>query len=198
MSDGDSRPTLLEDIETLHRSLRELESVKSYVHVIEHALKLRFVLWSIATKLCIKLCCSESAVQQIRNSLPVITESSITEYQALQDFLSNVSKGCSQVEDGAGPQALQLLSFLDKVRDKTWTDMKGVLSVWVVTICLFTKAKSYVFGRRSLLAASEKLKWPMPVEYASASLDDRKAFEAAFLNLLQLQQMQVWFFWWCV
>jgi len=44
MSDGDSRPTLLEDIETLHRSLRELESVKSYVHVIEHALKLRFVL----------------------------------------------------------------------------------------------------------------------------------------------------------
>lgn len=36
-------PTLLEDLETLHRSLKELESVKGYVQVVEHALKLRCV-----------------------------------------------------------------------------------------------------------------------------------------------------------
>jgi hypothetical protein len=41
MSDGDSESTLLEDIETLHRNLKELQSVKGYVQVIEHALKLR-------------------------------------------------------------------------------------------------------------------------------------------------------------
>jgi hypothetical protein len=75
-----------------------------------------------------QLYCSESAVQQIRASPSFITESSVTEYQALQDFVSNVSNGCSQVEDGVGSQALQLVSFLDTVRDKTWTDMKGVLS----------------------------------------------------------------------
>lgn len=41
MSDGDRQSTLLEDIETLHRSLKELQSVKGYVKVIEYALKLR-------------------------------------------------------------------------------------------------------------------------------------------------------------
>jgi hypothetical protein len=41
MSDGDRQSTLLEDIETLHRSLKELQSVKGYVQIIEHALKLR-------------------------------------------------------------------------------------------------------------------------------------------------------------
>lgn len=44
-------------------------------------------------------------------------------------------------------------------------------------------------ANRELLAASEKLKWPMPVDYASATSDDRKAFEVAFLDLLKLQEM---------
>ena len=38
----EGRPTLLEDIETLHRDLTGLENVKGYVQIIEHALKLRF------------------------------------------------------------------------------------------------------------------------------------------------------------
>lgn len=41
--DDNRKPTLLEDIETLHRSLKELESVKGYVQVIQHGLQLRFV-----------------------------------------------------------------------------------------------------------------------------------------------------------
>lgn len=36
------RPTLLEDIETLHRNLKELESVKGYIQVVQHALKIRY------------------------------------------------------------------------------------------------------------------------------------------------------------
>jgi hypothetical protein len=40
----EGKPTLLEDIETLHRSLKELESVKGYVQVVEHALKIGYVL----------------------------------------------------------------------------------------------------------------------------------------------------------
>lgn len=43
LGDSDGTPTLLEDLETLHRSLKELESVKGYVQVIEHALRLRYV-----------------------------------------------------------------------------------------------------------------------------------------------------------
>jgi hypothetical protein len=50
MSEAESGPTLLEDIETLHRSLKEMESVKSYLQVVEHALKLRFVSWYIVSR----------------------------------------------------------------------------------------------------------------------------------------------------
>ena len=38
----DREPLLLEDLETLHRNLKELQSVKEYVQVIQHALKLRY------------------------------------------------------------------------------------------------------------------------------------------------------------
>ena len=37
-------PMLLEDLETLHRNLKELQSVKQYVQVIEHVLVLRWVI----------------------------------------------------------------------------------------------------------------------------------------------------------
>jgi hypothetical protein len=39
---GDS--TLYQDIDGLHRSLKELESVKGYVGIIKHALEMRFVM----------------------------------------------------------------------------------------------------------------------------------------------------------
>ncbi|KAL9715940.1 hypothetical protein Ac2012v2_000384 [Leucoagaricus gongylophorus] len=55
-SDDNDQPTLLEDVETLHRSLKELESVKSYVQVIQHGLKL-----------------SESAVSQAKSIASVST-----------------------------------------------------------------------------------------------------------------------------
>jgi hypothetical protein len=37
----DNSPTLLEDIETMHRALKELENVRSYVAVVERTLQLR-------------------------------------------------------------------------------------------------------------------------------------------------------------
>ena len=38
---GPSQPSLLEEIEALHRSLKELESVKAYVRVVHQATRLR-------------------------------------------------------------------------------------------------------------------------------------------------------------
>lgn len=129
MSKAESGPTLLEDIEALHRSLKELESVKGYVQVIEHALKLRYLPQNTIVRLILCLIKrSESAIQQIHASASSITEASVTEYQSLQDFVTTVTKSCSKVDDVAGKQTLQLVTFLDKIRDKTWTDMKGVLS----------------------------------------------------------------------
>ncbi|KAJ7139717.1 TIP-1 family-domain-containing protein [Mycena epipterygia] len=155
MSDGESESTLLEDIETLHRNLKELQSVKGYVQIIEHALKL-----------------SEAACDQIRSSPTTapFSYANVTEYQSLQEFVTKVSDACASVEDGAGKQTLNLVSFLEKIRDKCWADIKGSLSA-------------------ALLAASERLKWPMPVDYLAASPEDRKSFERAFGDLLKLQNI---------
>lgn len=38
---GDVKPTLLEELESLHRDLKELENVRNYVLMIERALRLR-------------------------------------------------------------------------------------------------------------------------------------------------------------
>jgi len=52
MSTGEE-PTLLEDIESLHRNLKELESVRGYVQIIAHALELRFVRSFCGSALCL-------------------------------------------------------------------------------------------------------------------------------------------------
>lgn len=43
----------------------------------------------------------------------------------------------------------------------------------------------------ALLAASEKLGWPMAVNYAKVASEDRTTFETAFRNLLKLQSLFV-------
>ena len=52
LSGPDEGPTLLEDLEALHRSLKELESVKGYVQVIERALRLGCVISFYIDNLC--------------------------------------------------------------------------------------------------------------------------------------------------
>lgn len=42
---------------------------------------------------------------------------------------------------------------------------------------------------RLMTAVSEKLGWPVKVDYPSAHVEDRKAFEAVFLDLLKLQDL---------
>lgn len=43
----------------------------------------------------------------------------------------------------------------------------------------------------ALLAASEKLGWPMAVNYAKVESEDRTTFETAFRNMLKLQSLLV-------
>ncbi|KAF8973689.1 TIP-1 family-domain-containing protein [Flammula alnicola] len=148
---ADREPLLLEDLETLHRNLKELQSVKQYVQVVEHVLKL-----------------SEEATEQVKKSTKVTAES-MRGYKTLQDYVATVVHSCSTVE-GPAQQTLNLVTFLETLRDKTWTDIKAVLSAILVT-------------------AAEKLGWPTPVEYVACPSSDRRAFESAFLNLLNLQSI---------
>ncbi|KAH8120467.1 TIP-1 family-domain-containing protein [Phellopilus nigrolimitatus] len=153
-SPGVSEPSLLEEIETLHRNLKELQSVKEYVQVIHRALQL-----------------SEDSVKNLQQASPSspITEASVADYVLLQELVTSIQRACTQVQSDTG-QDLKLLSFLKDLLDKTWIRIKDVLS-------------------SSLLSAAEKLHWPMPVDYAAASLESRKAFESAFANFLGLQEI---------
>lgn len=114
----------------------------------------------------------------------------MTEYQSLQEFVAKVSDACAGVEDGIGKQTLNLVLFLEKIRDKCWADIKGSLSAYVFR--LRRDFQHILFSYRSFLAASERLGWPMPVDYVAASPEDRKAFERAFRDLLKLQNMSVY------
>ncbi|KAK7468575.1 hypothetical protein VKT23_003079 [Stygiomarasmius scandens] len=153
--DGKGSSSLLQDIEVLHRNLTELEDVKGYVQVVEHALQL-----------------SESAVQQICSLSPSssITSVAITQFQQLQAFTLKVSTVCSTAADAAGKQTLNLVIFLNKLVERTWGNIKKAVS-------------------ESLLAAAEQLRWPMPVDYAAASQNERTSFERSFMSLLDLQKL---------
>ncbi|KAI0757326.1 RINT-1 family protein [Daedaleopsis nitida] len=112
VSEGtDEGSTLLEDLEALHRSLKELESVKGYVQVIQHALTL-----------------SEAAVEQVRGSDAV----KVSEYENLQAFVSSVETACSKVEDVASQPDLHILAFLENVVEQTWRNIKGVLATALI------------------------------------------------------------------
>jgi len=130
MSDEERKATLLEDIETLHRILKELQSVKGYVQIIEHALKLRYesIVIIYISELRLWYRNSELAAQQVRMSNSSTIISSVTEYKLLQEFVTKVSYSCSQVEGGVAQQTLQLVTFLERILDKTWADIKGTLS----------------------------------------------------------------------
>jgi hypothetical protein len=48
ISDERGKSTLLEEIEGMHRGLKELSTVRDYVQVIAHALALRFVVLPVS------------------------------------------------------------------------------------------------------------------------------------------------------
>ncbi|KAK0456418.1 TIP-1 family-domain-containing protein [Armillaria borealis] len=101
LSDANRSPTILEDIETLHRNLKELKSVKEYVQIIEHALNL-----------------SELAVQQISASSSVSNDS-VTQFRTLRAFVANSEKNGGR---------LGLVAFLERLQETTWSRMKAILS----------------------------------------------------------------------
>jgi hypothetical protein len=61
---------------------------------------------------------------------------SVTIFQDLQNFVENVATACTDVEDGNNGQKLHIVEYLEKVRDRTWMDMKGVVSRLVSYPCL--------------------------------------------------------------
>ncbi|KAH9050479.1 TIP-1 family-domain-containing protein [Lactarius hengduanensis] len=106
--------TLLEDLEAMHRSLREQESIKAYVQVIHRALQL-----------------SKAAVEETSPDGPI----TVSAYRSLQALVSAVKQGCSRVDDVTGGTgiSLRLLSFLEETCSGTWSKMRAVLFTALLT-----------------------------------------------------------------
>ncbi|KAI0823023.1 TIP-1 family-domain-containing protein [Trametes gibbosa] len=115
--------------------------------VIEHALRL-----------------SETAVEQVRSANSPL----VSEYENLQAFVTSVATACSKVEAVASQPDLHVVAFLNGVVERTWRDMRGVLT-------------------STLLEAAETLKWPLKVDYVITAPEHRRTFERAFKHLLKLQ-----------
>ena len=60
-----------------------------------------------------------------------MSSDSMTGYQALQGYVLNLVQSLSAVEEESSNQRLNLAKFLEQVRDKTWMDIKLVLSTLV-------------------------------------------------------------------
>jgi hypothetical protein len=126
-SDEQGKATLLEDIETLHRNLKELQTIKGYVQIIHRTLRLRYIFLLLFMGGLKKFFHSESAHLQFHSS-NTISFASLTEYKALQDFVDLVSQASAQVAINAGERPPQLIKFVEGIRNKTWEDFKSSLS----------------------------------------------------------------------
>jgi hypothetical protein len=70
---------------------------------------------------------SELSIAQFHSVEP-LSRASLTEYKSLNDFVSIVSQTSKQVETGTGEQRPRLVTFLEEIRDKTWSDIKNSLT----------------------------------------------------------------------
>ncbi|KAI6133315.1 TIP-1 family-domain-containing protein [Pisolithus croceorrhizus] len=90
----DNVPTLLEDIEVMHRTLKELQNVRAYVAVVQHGLAL-----------------------SLRSRSSPLSAASVSGFAALQSFTTDVTRTCRSTEDlSSSHGSLHLLSFLAKAR----------------------------------------------------------------------------------
>lgn len=80
---------------------------------------------------------SEAAVSQLRTSASPVSAASASVYGELHTFIDDVTRSCRAVEDiGSSHGSIHLISLLETVREKTWVDMKAVLSTYVFTNAL--------------------------------------------------------------
>ncbi|PVG00291.1 hypothetical protein CPB86DRAFT_805974 [Serendipita vermifera] len=154
---GIAQPTLLESLEDVHRKLNELEHVRQYVKVVQQGLKL-----------------SAAALEEFKQSSTDkhLAKNALSGFVALRDFVSKVSNLCgkSSAKPAPGEESdIGLVSFLESLRDRTWSDIKIILS-------------------QTLITYAETLKWPGEVDWNSAPPDIRQDFITAFLKLSKLQE----------
>ena len=140
MTSEGAEPSLLEEIETLHRNLKELESVKGYVQVIHRALQLRFdnCYGLQLTNTDCHVISSEQAIKNIEQltATTPLSEASLADFVLLQQLVDGMQQAYKQAKTSTG-QDIKLVSFLTDFVDKTWSRIKDVLFSCVYSPALF-------------------------------------------------------------
>ena len=64
-------------------------------------------------------------MEQVRKST-VVSSEALRSYKSLHEYVTTTVQHCAAVENGSR-QHLNLVTFLEALRDKTWRDLKSVL-----------------------------------------------------------------------
>jgi hypothetical protein len=112
----------------LQRSLRETESVRLYVKVIERVLILRLV-QSVVPVAKPNAGCREAALHHFEQNSThrQITQTSLLGYVQLQEFVENVKLAVGETPTPRTSETLGLLALAESLREQTWTNIKGKL-----------------------------------------------------------------------
>jgi len=66
----------------------------------------------------------------------MVSIESLRAYKSLHDYVTTTTQHWASVENESGQQRLNLVTFLETVRDNTWRDIKSVL---FTQVCLLFK-----------------------------------------------------------
>lgn len=187
LSDEGGQPTLLEDLETFHRNLKELQSVKTYVQVVEHALNLRYDFpltrrWYVPNFTLSQregdprhsIRCSHNA----RVSSTVRCPLALCKQGSRDCVVSRRWEWAADITSRLVPRTPTRKDMARHQIDPF--DVSIQRNAEIVLIGLY-------FLDSSLSSAAEQLGWPTAVNYPACDLAHRQAFEKHFLNLLSLQ-----------
>ncbi|KAG9103847.1 hypothetical protein FRC06_007525 [Ceratobasidium sp. 370] len=151
--DGESRgkPSLLYELEQLHKRIAELEGAKVYMRVLERGLQL-----------------SEKAIQAVLQPSTISFSGAVLDpFRELGTFVSKTGDLLDSPQSTT-PTTLNIVRFLRDLVTQTWKGIKMILS-------------------SRLIAASEKVSWPLPINLTTVSPADTESFQKAFSDLLTLQ-----------
>jgi hypothetical protein len=128
--------TLLEDLESSHERLDQLEQARTYLRIVERGVHFRSVVKHIPLRQLIFESSSEIAINDFKTPLSsssTFSNDLLQSYVALHEFVASVSEACGRPDEPFSSETLNIVSFLRGLRSRTWREAKNVLAMWVMT-----------------------------------------------------------------
>jgi hypothetical protein len=164
--------TVLEQMEEMQDELARLEAGLVWVSVLEQVLALRCGSPSYPPWI-VKLIVSEKTIDPREHHPSPLA--ALPHYTSLHQLVDRVVSTL--------PPGMSLATVIVDVRTRTWAALKDIMSKYAM---LFDPFAPHLTAR-NLLNSLEPLRWPLKVDYPSVPVEQRRAFERAYRDLLYLQ-----------